>query len=593
MKKINMKKQNMSNTSETVLKTTLHTLHSHLLTSILLLLTAVGVIAASLLPPQILKRIVDSYLSDTATSALLKIAFLYFGSQILISLFTLAKETILAYLGQQITKQLRSDMLKKMTRLPSLYFSNTPSGTTTALFMGDVDAIQSLFSNGIISLFIDLCKIIGIVVSVWFFSPSFGVLFIVILPLIFLLTRYFKNKMFSAQVKSRKLLSIVANYIPESLHNASIIKAYHSEDFMEKRYDGLIDKTYDEQEHINFYDSVFSPIIQVLRALTICLIAVFAARKAPGLFSGMSVTVGMAAAAIEYVSSVFKPVESLGMEIQNIQSSFAGITRVNEFFALAEKRTPVASFDTSFVTNVNAHENTTTSLVANNKLHADKNEPLITFDSVSFTYPSSDEKVLDDVSFTIQRGEHVTFRGRTGAGKSTLFRLILGQLSCTNGNLKIGPYDADSIPDEMKRSLFGYVEQSFRFVPGTIRNQITLGDDTITDEHIQRALQTAGLSDTTSRFTNGLDTPADKQLFSQGQLQLLSIARAIVKDPPILLLDEITANLDSATERMIIEALENAGKGRTQLCISHRLGAVLASDRIMYLSDGKCTARES
>src|SRR5574344_262754 len=254
MKKSNIKKQNTSNTQETVLKTTLHTLHIHLFKSVLLLLTAAGVIAASLLPPQILKRIVDSYLSGTAASALLTIALLYFGSQILISLFTLAKETILAYLGQQITKQLRSDMLKKMTKLPSLYFSNTPSGTTTALFMGDVDAIQSLFSNGIISLFIDLCKIIGIVVSVWLFSPSFGVLFIVILPLIFLLTRYFKNKMFSAQVKSRKLLSIVANYIPESLHNASIIKAFHSEAFMENRYDSLIDKTYDEQEHINFYD---------------------------------------------------------------------------------------------------------------------------------------------------------------------------------------------------------------------------------------------------------------------------------------------------------------------------------------------------
>lgn len=550
--------------THTVLKTTISSLRTHFFLFLLLVIVSAGVICSSLVPPQILKQIVDKYLAGSSQRTVILIALAYFASQALISFFSLAKETLLAVIGQKITAELRNDMLAKLNRLPSLYFSNNPSGTTTALFIGDVDAIQSLFTNGIIGLFIDLCKIIGIIISVWYFSTGFGILFLVILPVIFLLTRYFKNKMFTAQVKSRKLLSIVANYIPESLRCSAMIKSFHAESFMERRYNAFIDRTYSEQEHINFYDSIFSPIIQILRSVTIALIAIFASQKGHGIFSNTTITVGMAAAAIDYVSSVFKPVESLGMEIQNIQSSFAGIKRVNDFFAEQERIEPAAVSQTVF------------------------DHPVITLNNVSFSYPGSEEKVLDNVSLVIDSGSHVTFRGRTGAGKSTLFRLILGSLSCTEGSLTVGSLDAERIPDDSKRHLFGYVEQSFHFVPGTVRDQITLGDQSIIDAAVLDALKTVGLLDTVTHFENGLDTPADSHLFSQGQLQLLSIARAIVTNPPILLLDEITANLDSTTEHTIITALEHAGAGRTQLCISHRLGAVLASDRIIMIQNGKC-----
>jgi len=547
----------------TVLTTTFHTLiHNGWLFAVLLFVSA-GVIVSSLVPPQILKRIVDGYLSSSAAKSIIVPAIFYFLSQLLISFFTLAKETLLAVAGQKITKQLRQDMLAKLNALPALYFSDNPSGTTTSLFMGDVDAVQSLFTNGIISLFIDLCKIIAIVVSVWFFSPKFGLLFLIVLPVIFLLTRFFKSKMFSAQVKSRGLLSIVANYIPESLRAAEMISSFHAESFMESRYNNLIDGTYREQEHINLYDSIFSPIIQILRAITIALIALFAAQKTGAVVAG-SITVGMAAAAIDYVSSVFKPVESLGMEIQNIQSALAGVKRINDFFTLEDKPSQ-KTMD---------HEIT-------------KRTARIVFDHVSFSYPRSEEKVLNDISLVIECGEHVTIKGRTGAGKSTFLNLILGLLKCTKGSVKIDSFDAESIPDSEKRHLFGYVEQTFHFVPGLVRDQITLGDKTITDDMIQRSLKIANLDRTVNSLEKGLDTPADPRLFSQGQLQLLSIARAVVCNPPILLLDEITANLDSTTERQIIKALEKAGKGRTQLCISHRLGSVLESDRIITVSEGK------
>lgn len=552
--------------TETVLSSTGRTLLKHIILTLSLVATAVLVIVTSLIPPQILKTIIDSYLSESDTSKIIKIALIYFSSQLLVALFSFIKETLLAVIGQYVTNDLRKELLSKQTRLPSLYFSTTPSGTTAALFTGDVDAIQSLFTNGIVGLFIDACKIIGIVVSVWMFSVKFGVLLLVMLPIIYLLTRYFKNHMFAAQLKSRNILAIVANYIPESLKNSTMIKSFHAERFMEKRYDSLIDRTYKEQERINFYDSVFSPIIQILRAVTIAFIALFAAKNAPGIFASGAISVGMAAAAIQYVSNVFKPVESLSMEIQNIQSSFAGVKRVDSFFALDERPQVDTSIDLQTIIS----------------------KPAIALTNVSFAYNSSSSKILDDVSLLISPGEHVTFEGRTGAGKTTLFKLILGELPCTTGAITIGQCESIRIPDCYKRSLFGYVEQSFRFIPGTVRDQLTLGDGTITDEAINNALDTAGLLTLVNALPDGLDTVCDKSLFSQGQLQLLSIARAIVTKPPILLLDEITANLDSNTERQIINALEKAGKGRTQLNISHRLSAVLSSDRIITIQNAKC-----
>ena len=187
------------------------------------------------------------------------------------------------------------------------------------------------------------------------------------------------------------------------------------------------------------------------------------------------------------------------------------------------------------------------------------------------TFGYGDHPVLADLSFTVKAGEQVTLVGRTGAGKSTVFRLLLGLYQPEKGSITIGNTDVSQISDRARRSCIGCVEQHFARVPGTVLDQITLGDPRITREMAQKAAQLAGLDAAIRSFPSGYDTPCSDGMFSQGEWQLLSIARAAAADPAILLLDEITANLDAETEAQVLDAFRRASAGRTVLSISHRV----------------------
>lgn len=187
------------------------------------------------------------------------------------------------------------------------------------------------------------------------------------------------------------------------------------------------------------------------------------------------------------------------------------------------------------------------------------------------TFGYDQRTVLSDLSFTVKAGEQVTLVGRTGAGKSTVFRLLLGLYHPREGSLTIGGVDVSQIPDQERRKCIGCVEQHFSRVPGTVLEQITLSDPQITREMAETAAKLAGLDTVIRSFPQGYDTPCTDSMFSQGEWQLLSIARAAAADPGVLLLDEITANLDADTEARVMEALRRASEGRTVLSISHRI----------------------
>jgi len=186
--------------------------------------------------------------------------------------------------------------------------------------------------------------------------------------------------------------------------------------------------------------------------------------------------------------------------------------------------------------------------------------------------------------------EKVALTGRTGAGKSTIFKLIMGFLKPVEGTITINEFDVAKIPNKLKRRIIGYVEQGFHFIKGTLREQITLNDEMITEEDVLRSINLTGFNEYVHELPKGLDTIiTDSSTFSSGQIQLLSISRALAANPPILLLDEITANLDSLTEEKILSVLEKASEKHTILSVSHRLSTMLSSDRIIILEDGKIT----
>lgn len=532
--------------------------------SILLVFAICGVVIISLIPPQILKYIVDTNLVPKKSEKLLLLATSYIVVLLFIGIFDFVKEAVLTILGQKITKEIKMEMMEKLERINAMFFSSNSSGTVVSRFTNDVDAINSLFTSGIIGMMVDCFKLIGIVISIWMFSRNIGIATLLLMPVIYGITRLFQKRMLKAQIENRILIGRVNNHISESLKNVQMIKSYSKESYMEENYKRYLLENYKTVEKVNFYDSVYSPLIQFTRAVVIAFIVVLSSRQ----LNILGISLGMVAATIELISNLFAPIENLGMELQNIQQAISGIKRVNDFYSEPED-------------DFKEHEIKAEDIIPN------REDVQLAFNDISFQYEEG-VNVLQNIDLSLKPNEKVTFVGRTGVGKTTLFKLIMGLLKPTKGNITINGMDVYCIPNSEKRKIFGYVNQSFHIIKGTVEDQISLKDGSITREQVERALDFVGLKDYVATLENGMDTKVNTDnLFSQGQKQLLAIARAIVTNPPILLLDEITANLDSITEEKVVSVLQKASEAHTILSISHRLSSMIASDTVVILEHGR------
>lgn len=529
----------------------------NLLLPIALVITVVGAVVTALVPPLILEKIVDELTAGNSMPIVQ--AFSYFGVVALAGLLESTRESLLIVFGQKLTHGLRSQMCEKLSHLSTDTLSKMDPGTIASRFVGDVDTLETLFTSGIISMFADACTMIGIYAVLWQKNRGLAITLLAILPLIALFTRHVQKKMLAAQMDSRKAAARTSGLVPETIHCIRMIHVFGKEGFMRKRYDRTLQEGYAAMERTNFYDALYSPVILITDALVTGVVMLLSASSGPEvrMFFGMSV--GTAVAVISYISRIFSPIESIGMEIQTIQEALAGAKRVGEFLELP----------TRLETSVEVGEKVMTEL---GKASAGTDSPVacISLEDVSFGY-EEEKMVLEHLSFEIKTGEQVTMTGRTGAGKSTIFKLLLGLYRPQKGCVKIYGQDAYLLPDSIRRRLFGCVEQSFKRVPGTVLEQITLSDPTISREDAVEAAKLAGLHEVIAGMEQGYDTPCTDALFSQGQWQLLSIARAVAAKPSILLLDEITANLDVGTEQEVLYALRRAGENRTVVSISHRL----------------------
>lgn len=517
-----------------------------------IVITVVGAIVMALFPPLILAKIIDTITSDTMPAFYMII--MYFGFLLITGLMESARETFLTVFGQKITHSLRSALMYKYSCLTTSGLTSQEPGTVVSRFVGDADTVENLFTSGIVSMFADACKIISIATVIWFKNKGLSIVLLVILPFLFVFTRIIQKNMLAAQIENRRAVGRASGHVPETLHNIRTIHTLDKENYMAQRYDEYICESYTAIEKNNFYDAVYSPVILILNAIVVAVVMLFSASDNQSVLTFFGMSAGTAVAVINYISQIFAPVENLGMEIQTIQSAIAGVHRINEFFELDE----FSVKKDSFITEDTAMEADT--------------DVLVDFNNVTFSY-DDDKNVVENLSFSIKKGEHVTLSGRTGAGKSTIFKLLLGLYEPDNGSVLIAGQKATAIPDSEKRKVYGYVEQTFHMVPGTVKDQITLYDTLITDEDVIEAAKTAGLHDAIMELENGYDTICKPEDFSQGQWQLLSIARAAAAKPELLLLDEITANLDADTEKNVLDALNRVSKNRTVISISHRTNA--------------------
>lgn len=516
-----------------------------------IVLAVAGAIVTALLPPWILGSIVDTITAGNAVPVALVI--LYFAFTVLTGLTESLREGLLTVFGQKITHALRSSMMEKYTNLTAGELTKQEPGTIVSRFVGDVDTVENLFTSGIISMFADACKIISILVVIWLKNRGLAIVLLILLPFLYWFTRTVQKNMLKAQIENRRAVGRASGHVPETLHNIRTIHTLGKERYMEQRYDEYIAESYRAVDRTNFYDAIYSPVILILNAIVVAVVMLFSASGNAKVLTLFGMSAGTAVAVINYISQIFTPVESLGMEIQTIQSAVAGVHRINEFYALEELPERVRNLEIPVVT--------------------EEETPFVELQNVTFAYEDDSRKILHHLSFKVYPGEQVTLSGRTGAGKSTVFKLLLGLYQPGEGKVLIQGRDAIQIPENEKRSLYGYVEQTFHRVPGTVKDQITLYDDSFTMEEVREAARIAGLDATIEQLEKGYDTLCTSEIFSQGQWQLLSIARAAVAKPKLLLLDEITANLDAQTEEEVLQALKRAAEGRTVISISHRVNA--------------------
>lgn len=516
---------------------------SHKLLALGTVLCAAASVLASLLPPLLLARIIDGLTGGMPLA--FTAALMYFGSLALEGVLSSGQETLLEIFGQKMTHALRSEMSVKLTRLPASTLSAQNPGEVAARFSGDVDTVEALFTSGIISMIADACRIISIFVVIAIENAGLALLLVLVLPLLAIFTRHVQMRMLKAQLENRQAVAAISGQVPEAIHNIRTIRALGLESYMEKRYDKRIGESYAAVEKTNFYDAIYSPVVNMINVAVVGIVMLMSASGNAQVLTLFSMSVGTSVAIINYISRIFTPIETLGMEIQTIQSAMAGVKRIDAFLAQPEREIPAEG-------------------VSKKGPRGD-----VALTHVTFGY--DDRKVLSDLSFTVKSGEQVTLVGRTGAGKSTVFKLLLGLYKPEKGTVTIGGVDVSQISDGARRSCIGCVEQHFARVPGTVLDQITLGDPSISRNMAQNAAQLAGLDPVIRTFPDGYDTPCSDGMFSHGEWQLLSIARAAAADPAVLLLDEITANLDADTEARVLDALRRASVGRTVLSISHRV----------------------
>lgn len=510
-----------------------------------------GAIVTALIPPLVLERIVNTLAEGKRPGIMLVSA--YFGIILMAGLAESAREGLLSVFGQRITRSLRHELCGKLSRLDTGCFVQQTPGEIVSRFVGDVDTVENLFTGGIIGMTADLGKIISILVVTFIKAPGLAWMIIALIPALYIFTRVIQKRMLRAQMDSRAAAASVSGFLPETLHCIRTVHLLGREGFMRKRYDEAIEEGYQATERTNFYDSVYSPVILIVSAAVTALVFVLSASGNLSLRHLFGMSAGTAVAVISYISQVFTPLESIGMEIQTVQSAVAGVHRIDDFLALSEKETGSAA--------------------------AEKSDLCISVNKVDFAY-TADTPVLENISLNIREGEHVTLTGRTGAGKSTLFKLLMGLYRPQKGSVRIMGHEASDIPDSEKRHLFGCVEQHFYAPPATIEEQITLFDPKITHDDAVKAAKLTGLHAAIMALPENYKTMFSEAHFSQGQRQLLAISRAVAADPKILLLDEITADLDAETEHCVLAALRSAAGGRTVVSISHRLYEEKGSRRV-------------
>jgi len=528
---------------------------------LVLLATVLAGSALELVQPFLLRRIVDHHLKVGTAEGLGMLALLYVLAFVAVRGVGFVQTYVAAFLGQNALRDLKVRLFRHMCGLPISYFDRNPTGDTVSRCTSDVEAVGTLFSSTILGVFSQLVRLGGVMAAMVVLSPRLALVALTALPVVVGVSRFFRSRMLSAEREVRRKVGETNSHLQEVLRGMEVVRAFGGEGRAKERFREVQDGFLGAADRSSLYDSLFSPLVETVRAVSIALLLWYGTK--PSVFLSWGITLGTLVAFVQLLERFFGPITSLGQEYQTVQRAVAGAERILEVFELpTEERPPVHNVRPA--------------------------TPEVRLEGVVFGYAPG-RPVLKGVDLVVEPGEHLAIVGPTGAGKSSLVHLVAGLYAPEAGTVRVGGVDPRSLAPGLRRRLVGVVPQQVHIFDGTVLENLLLGEDGVSLDEVWEALELAGAADFVMELPDGLHTqvgPSGLQL-SSGQRQLLALARALVGNPKLLLLDEATSSVDSETERAIREGLVRSSSGRTVVTVTHRLSSVQDADRVVVMVDGR------
>jgi ATP-binding cassette subfamily B protein len=513
--------------------------------------------ALELAPPYLVKLVIDQYIPARDTSGLVRIAALYLATLAGSFVLDYGQTWLLQLTGQRIMFDLRMQIYEHLQRLDLRFYDRNPVGRLMTRVTTDVDVLNDLFTSGVVSVFGDLFTLVGIMVMMIWIDWRLAVVAFSVLPLIWFITQWFRKNVRESYRTVRTWIARINAYLQERITGMATVQLFRREARDFEEFD-RIDRTYrDANVQSIFFYAVFYPAIELVSALAAALIIWFGG----GWVMAGALTLGSLVASLQYSSRFFRPISDMSEKFNILQGAMASSERI---FQLLDTEVQIRSGG------------------------AEGSMGPIAFENVTFSYVDG-EPVLRHVSFEVEPGQRVALVGATGSGKTTIVSLLLRFYDVQEGRITIGGTDIRDMDLHELRSLFGLVLQDVHLFSGTIGGNVRLGNEAIDDAAVRRAVDAVHAGPFIDRLPLGLDTPVAERgaTLSVGQKQLLSFARALAFDPPVLVLDEATSSVDTETELLIRDALKVVMRGRTTIAIAHRLSTIQDMDRILVLHKGE------